>query len=150
MIKTRKSITIDRPVAEVFDYMAHFENDMEWRNELLAIERVSLRPEGEGTMYRQRVQYGGYEGEETFEVVGFEPNSRVSYEGRSGDILAHAEYRFIPSNGSTQVEVSAEMELADDLAPIEPVIAEEVREQGERDLDHLKDILEHRPRWSRT
>lgn len=149
MIKTRKTITIDRPIDEVFDYMAHFENDMEWRNELLEIERVSVPPIGEGVVYRQRVQYEGYEGVETFEIVDFEPNRRLAFEGRTGDILAHGEYRFTPEDGHTRVDVSAEMELSEALEPIEPVIADVVQSQGERDLEHLKDILERRPEWHR-
>jgi uncharacterized membrane protein len=146
MIRTRKSITIDRPVDEVFKYMADFENDMEWRNELLEIQRVS-ESEGEGATYHQRVQYEGYEGEETFEITELEPNRRLAFQGRTGDILAQGEYRFIAEDGKTKVEVSAEMSLSEELRPIEPVIADVVKTQGELDLDHLKDILEHRRQW---
>lgn len=149
MIKTRRGISIDRPIDEVFEYLAHYENSMEWRSDLREIERVSVRPFGEGAMYRQRVHYADYDGEETVEVVGFEPNLRVSTEGRTGEILEHAEFRLTREDGSTKVEVSRELELSDALEPMEPRIAETVIEQDERDLDHLKDILEHRVAWRR-
>ncbi len=109
-----------------------------------------IRPAGEGAVYRQRVHYEGYDGEETIEIVGFEPNRRVSSEGRTGDILEHSEYHFTPENGSTKVEVSTELELAPEIAPIEPAIADIVVEQGQQDLDHLKDILEHRHAWRKA
>ncbi len=148
MIRTRNGITIDRPVAEVFDYMAHFENDMEWRNELLEIQRTSEAGEGEGATYRQRVQYEGFEGDALLEVTGFQPNRRIAYR-EVGDLSAEGEYRFTAEDGHTRVEVTEDIELQGPLAEAAADDGETVRQQGELDLEHLKDILEHRPAWRR-
>ncbi|HEY3318616.1 MAG TPA: SRPBCC family protein [Coriobacteriia bacterium] len=148
MIRTRNGITIDRPVAEVFDYMAHFENDMEWRNELLEIQRTSEAGEGEGATYRQRVQYEGFEGDALLEVTGFQPNCRIAYR-EVGDLSAEGEYRFTAGDGHTCVEVTEDIELQGPLAEAAADDGETVRQQGELDLEHLKDILEHRPAWRR-
>jgi uncharacterized membrane protein len=148
MIRTRKSITIERPVDEVFEYMAHFENDMEWRNELLEIQRTSSVAEGEGATYRQRVQLEGIEGETILEVIGFEPNRLIAFE-EAGDLAARGQYRFDPEDGRTRVEVSEDIELRGALEPAGRSLDETVRQQGELDLEHLKDILEHRKAWRR-
>ncbi len=146
MIRTRKTITIDRPVDEVFEYMAHFENDMEWRNELLEIERISSVRSGEGATYRERVQWEGHEGETMLEVTDFRRNELIAF-NEAGDMSARGEYRFVPEDGRTRVEVTEDLDLAGTLEPAEPAIGDIVRGQGELDLDHLKDILEHREAW---
>ncbi len=148
MIRMRKSITIDRPVSEVFAYMAQFENDMEWRNELLEIQRTSGEPPGEGATYRQRVQYEGLEGDVVLEVTAYQPNRLIAYR-EAGDLHAEGEYRFSPEDGRTRVVVTEEIELEGPLAPAAEKDGETVRRQGELDLDHLKDILEHRSAWRR-
>lgn len=146
MIRTRKTITIDRPVDEVFDYMARFENDMEWRTELLEIQRTSPDVEGEGVTYRQRLHYEGLEASATLEVTGFEPNKRIAFR-ESGDLRVEGEYVFTPQDGRTRVEVVEDIEIDGALLPAEGEIRDAVREQGDADLEHLKDILERRPAW---
>lgn len=146
MIRTRRKIVIDRPLAEVFDYLAHFENDMEWRSELLQIQRLTEQAVGPGARYRERISWKGHEGALTLEVTGFEPNRRITYIGE-GDARMLGEYRLSGEDGHTRVEVSSEIDFTGALEPIESEVRDAVRKQGEADLAHLKDILEHRQAW---
>jgi uncharacterized membrane protein len=147
VIRTRRSITIDRPAEEVFGYLAHFENGMEWRSELRQIQRLTQQAEGPGARYRERFDWGGIEGADTLEVTGFEPNRRVTFVAE-GDIRILGEYRVFPlEGGHTTVDIVAEMEPEGALKDAEPAIREAYNRQGESDLEHLKDILEHRQAW---
>lgn len=148
MIRTKKSIIIHRPVTEVFDYMAHFENEMEWRNELMEIQRTSEAGVGEGAKYRQVVAFEGFVGEAILEVTGFERNQRIAFR-ELGDLRADGEYLFSAEDDRTRVEVVEEIELEGPLAGAAAQDGETVRRQSELDLAHLKDILEHRSEYAR-
>lgn len=52
LLRAERSVTVDRDVEDVFDYLAHGENNVQWRDGVLEIERTSVVT-GEGATYRQ-------------------------------------------------------------------------------------------------
>ena len=49
MIKIKQSVTINRPVEEIFEYMVNPENEQRYRSGLLELEITSEGPYGVGT-----------------------------------------------------------------------------------------------------
>jgi uncharacterized protein YndB with AHSA1/START domain len=58
MAHAESTVTIDRPVQQVFDYIADGTNNPHWRACVLEIERTSA-DEGEGATYRRVLQGPG-------------------------------------------------------------------------------------------
>lgn len=142
MITTEKTVTIEKPVAEVFRFMADFENDPAWRDEIDKIHHVGGPPTGEGAQYRQEIMWSGKKAETTFRVTEYRENGHIAFAGESGDVHASGRYDFMSQHGATQVKVRGEVDLTDVLDVAEDVIGDVVRKTGEQDLENLKQILE--------
>jgi uncharacterized protein YndB with AHSA1/START domain len=79
-MRFENTITIRRDSAEVFAYLADFENVPKWNYAIVETSNVSDTPVGVGTRYRQ-VRKLPRPSEERFEVTEFEPGARLSVEG---------------------------------------------------------------------
>ena len=83
------TITIARRPAEVFAYLAHFENVPLWNYAISDTRKTSSGPVGVGSRYRQ-TRTLPTRSEEAFEVTEFEPDRRLSIKGRSDDRACQA------------------------------------------------------------
>lgn len=145
MIRTERTIEIKRPVEDVFNYMAEFENDMEWRSELAQIRRTTGFGRNQGARYEQLLRWDGNEAMTDFEVTDFRPFQHIEFRGTTGNVQAHGIYDFVAHDNTTLVKVAAEVEISGALKLAEPMIKQTLEQQGDDDLHHLKDILESRP-----
>jgi hypothetical protein len=82
-MRFENTITIRRPPAEVFAYLADFENVPTWNYAIVETKKLSQGPVGVGTKYRQ-VRKLPRPSEESFEVTGYEPEARLSVDGTFG------------------------------------------------------------------
>ncbi|MGH7204273.1 MAG: SRPBCC family protein, partial [Candidatus Levyibacteriota bacterium] len=55
MIKATASITIDKPVSEVFSFLVKGENNKRWRKDVTEIKLISGNAHGVGAHYLQRM-----------------------------------------------------------------------------------------------
>lgn len=143
MIRVKDSVVIDRPLDNVFQYMARFENDKQWRTELADIRATApgISP-GVGDRYEQLLQWGDRQVQADFEVVEFETDRHIGFRGTAGDVRARGWYDFEPHDGQTRVDVGGEVEISGALSITEPFVERVLRDQGTEDLHRLKDILE--------
>jgi uncharacterized protein YndB with AHSA1/START domain len=83
MAQASHSITIRRPVAAVFDFVADGEKCPQWRPSVIDIKRVSGN--GVGTVYAQGAKgpLGGRIAAD-YEITVFEPNRRIEFQVIAG------------------------------------------------------------------
>ena len=142
MIDRSDSITINRPVAEVFAYVADTANDPAWHTDILEARKTSDGPIGTGTTWNQRIKPFMGVSEATAEVVAFEPQRKEVLQGVAGPMKPTLTYMFEPADGGTtftrriQIEVPGLMGLM--LALIRPMIGK--RNAGF--VANLKRVLE--------
>jgi uncharacterized membrane protein len=86
MIRLEKSVVINRPLGEVFEYVANFEDYPQWATEVVEAKKTSEGPLGVGTTYTHFVQVLGQRIESGYEVTEYEPNRKVSMKSTSGPI----------------------------------------------------------------
>jgi uncharacterized membrane protein len=135
------SVSINRPVSDVFGFVADGENAMQWRPGVLDVARVS--GEGLGAVYRQGVRGpGGRRIAADYEVTAFEPNQRIAFRAIAGPVRPTGEYRFTSEGDHTTVTFSLEATLTGWKAllmtrPVQATMLSEVRT-----LETLKRILE--------
>lgn len=73
------SITIDRPIEAVFDFLAQGENDKLFSRRIIEISRVKDTPDGVGTVYRSKARDFGLVKNHDFEITAFERPARIDW-----------------------------------------------------------------------
>ena len=110
MATFQNTVTIRRPVEDVFAFLADFENVPKWNKAILRTRKTSPGPVGVGTTYRQ-VRTVPSTSEEGFDMTGFEPPRRLEVHGDIGPFAATIGYVLAPMGDSTQLTNAV------DLAP---------------------------------
>jgi len=136
-----RTLTINRPVDQVFAFFADAENDPKWRPAVKHIKRTG--PLAVGTRYEQQVAGpGGRSIPADIEVTAFEPNSYVAFRVIAGPVRPQGEYRFTSSGGATEVTFT----LAATLTEIKKLIMSKPVQKSMNsemsNLDTAKRILE--------
>jgi uncharacterized protein YndB with AHSA1/START domain len=77
-MRVESETTVQRPIREVFDYIAHGEYLPEYVNDFEAVQQVSEGEPRVGTRYSYKMRRGA---EGTFEWTRMEPTSTLAWEG---------------------------------------------------------------------
>ena len=104
MLTAQNSITINRPVGDVFAFVADGETAPRWRPAVVSIKLKSGSKNSVGAVYMQRVK-GGPMGDvpADYEVTKYEPNRRLEFRAVAGPVRPEGYYQFDDKGGSTQV-----------------------------------------------
>lgn len=93
MIDQSHTVTIERPVAEVFDFVAEPSNEPKWHFDVREVVRPKQGPIALGTTYEWVVRFLGtktYVGE----VTAFEPNRFIAMTTLQGPVLPQLTHTF--------------------------------------------------------
>ncbi|HEX6700525.1 MAG TPA: SRPBCC family protein [Gaiellaceae bacterium] len=142
MTKIERSIVIERPVEEVWDFVHDPAKDALWQTTLAESEKLTHGPMRVGTRVREVRHFLGVRIELAWEVTEYEPNVRSAIRGISGPIPLTGGYRFEPVEAGTRFTVSGELDAHGLFKLAEPVFARITRRELEANLGHLKDLLE--------
>jgi uncharacterized protein YndB with AHSA1/START domain len=137
------AVTIDRPVKDVFEFLAEFENIPRWNYAIVETRQTSDGQVGVGTTYRQ-VRSVPSRSEETFEVTEFEPNRRLAIRGGFGPLEGTMTYELEPEDGGTRVTNSAQLEGRGLARLAAPLASGRISEAVSENLTTLKHLLESR------
>lgn len=140
-MKFTNTITIVRAPADVFAYLAHFENIPRWNYAIAETRKVTAGPVGVGTRYRQ-VRTVPSRSEESFEVVEFEPDHRLAIRGRIGPLSGDIAYQLADSGPATILTNTCDLSAAGPVSLLAPLATRQVRSAVAANLDVLKQILE--------
>src|SRR2546423_3208618 len=144
MTKIERSIVIDRPVDEVWEFVHDTTKDALWQTTLVESEKLTDGPMGLGTRVRERRHFLGLRIELAWEVTEFEPSTKSAIKAVSGPIPFAGGYRLDPLDAGTRLTVSGELDAHGLFKLAEPVFARITRRELEANLGHLKDLLEAR------
>ena len=142
MATFQNTLTIQRPVEDVFAFLADFENLPSWNYAIVETEKTSPGPVGVGTTYRQLRSIPS-RSEEGFQVTVFEPTSRLKIHGDIGPFTATISYLLAPTNDGTRLTNVVDLELSSGpLRLAAPLAASRVQTAVAANLDTLKQLLE--------
>ena len=101
------SVVIDRPIEEVFAFLADGENDPKFSPRVLEIRKTTDGPPGVGTLYASTVKDAGVKTQREFKLTEFEPNSRIRWAEVSKNLVSAPEggYDFAPEGDGTRLTV---------------------------------------------
>jgi hypothetical protein len=66
------TVVVDRPIEEVFDFLADGENDKKFSSRIVEIAKTTDGPPGVGTVYASTAKDGGIKAKHEFELTQFE------------------------------------------------------------------------------
>ncbi|MFL5842397.1 MAG: SRPBCC family protein [Thermoleophilaceae bacterium] len=145
-IHTEAEITIDRPRAEVFDYLAHAESLPAYVQDF---EKVAHEEPGEparGHVYSYRMKRGGVEG--TFEWTDFQPPERLAWEGPAvksgpGSMKPSGSWELSDAGAGTHVKLVMTPEPGGLFKLAAPFFRMNMSKGNAKALQRLKDNLEN-------
>lgn len=96
---------IDRPIEEVFDFLADGTNDPKFSPRVLEIAKTTDGPVGVGTVYKSTVKDAGMKTNREFEITEFERPTRLRWAERSKNQITATEggYDLAPEGSGTRV-----------------------------------------------
>ncbi|WP_406185985.1 SRPBCC family protein [Streptomyces sp. NBC_01006] len=81
------TVEIDRPVGEVFAYLADGRNDPQFSPRVQEIGRTPDGPTGVGTVFRSTVKDAGMKTGREFRITGFEPQRLIRWTEQSKNLV---------------------------------------------------------------
>jgi uncharacterized protein YndB with AHSA1/START domain len=114
--------TIDRPIEQVFAFLADGENDKKFSARIVEISKATDGPPGVGTIYASTAKDGGIKAKHEFELTEFEPNSRIRWKELSRStpvIVPVGGYDLTPpEGGGTELAFFNELEARNFLGKL--------------------------------
>ena len=142
MIKVELSIVINRPVAEVFAFVADPSNNKKWQEGLVESRLTSPGPVGLGAQITDVRKFLGREMDSKLEVTAFEPNKIFAEKVVSGPLQFEIIQTFEPSGDGTKVSLVAQGEPGGFFKLAEGMVHKQLQSQLEGDSQRLKKALE--------
>ena len=141
MTRTEHTVTIERPIEEIWDYLMDTRNDAVWINNVVEVGRGGDLPPAPGVEIDETVKFLGVKVPVTLTVTEHEPpvSSAVDV---SGPVQGRGSYRLEPYDGGTRFTISMETDAHGFFKLAEPVFARMVRRDMVASCENLKDILE--------
>jgi len=136
------TVTIERPVEDVFAFLADFQNVPRWNYAIGHTTKTSPGPVGVGTTYRQARSIPT-RSQEGFEVTVFDPTHRLAAEGEIGPFQARVAYLLEPVGDATRLTNAMELKPSSGVSRLlAPLAASRVKAAVAENLGKLKQILE--------
>lgn len=140
-MKFTNVVTIDRPQADVFAYLASFENIPRWNYAISETRKLTGGPVGVGTRYRQARSLPS-PSEEEFEVVEFEPDRRLSVDGDLAIFHGRVSYTLDSVGGATTLTNTMDLRASGPLNLVAQLASRSVQTAVAANLGTLKELLE--------
>lgn len=138
MIEFENTIIIDRPIGEVFHFVADFENVPKWNYFVQHVETNTDGPVTVGTIYHQMRKTD----QQRYVVTVHEPNARVVVETLPGEEPSFTrDVRFERIEQGTHVSDHWTLDLGR-IGLLQQLAKRKVRTAVEENLGKLKDLLE--------
>ena len=136
------SITINRPVEDVFALLSNLENTPKWSSAALEAKMSSAGPIGVGTTGHIVGRFLGRRIDSESEITEFEPNRKFTAQSKSGPFPFRTSMTFDRVEGGTRVNFTYEVEPGGFFKLAEPLVMSMSKRQFQNDLATLKDLME--------
>lgn len=141
MIQHEVSIHLNRPVEQVFAFLADTSKLPDWQSNLIKNELLTQGPLRAGSRFREVRRLGRSESEIQAEITVFEVNKRLETKTVTKP-EARVSYSLDPEQGGTRLKYKFALETTGLMRLLEPMIAGSIKKESEADFETLKRILE--------
>ena len=141
MIQHEVTLHLNRPVEQVFAFLADYQNLRTWQSDLIENEQLTEGPWRVGTRFREIRRTGPGQSEIHGEITDFEPNKRFSTKTSTKPEVT-VSYSLKGENGGTLLNYKFVMLTSGIMRLLEPLMAGAIKKDTEQDFQKLKQILE--------
>ena len=141
MIQHEVTLHLNRPVEQVFAFLADYQNLPTWQSDLIENEQLTEGPLRVGTRFREVRRTGPGKSEIQAEITDFEPNKGFSTKTTTKPQVT-VSYWLEGENGGTRLNYKFVMLTSGMMRLLEPLIAGSIKQDTASDFQKLKHILE--------
>ena len=141
MTTIERTVTVDRPLAKVYEYLSDFTTTNEWDPGTVETVRVS-GDGGVGTAYRNTSKFGGRKTELTYVVEKVEPQQVFALRGENKTVVAHDTMTFHETPTGTAVRYVAEFEFKGPAKLVAPLLGPAFKRLGDEAEKGMREALE--------
>ena len=141
MAHAEESITIDRPVKEVFDFILDGTNSPHWRPSVLDVQQLPGKPLGVGAVFKQGLKGPGGRIDGDYEIVECTPNEWIKFQVTAGPARPTGTYKFESEGKSTKVTFVLDFQPKGLMKLMDGMINKSMKEEVGT-LSNLKSYLE--------
>jgi uncharacterized protein YndB with AHSA1/START domain len=135
------TVMIRRPIADVFAFLANFENLPRWNYAIADTRKISEGSVGVGTIYQQ-VRSVPSRSKERFEGTAHNPPRQLEVQGQLGPFPSRLAYALDAIVEGTRITNTVELELRGPGRLLGRVAVPRVRDAVATNLQKLKELLE--------
>jgi uncharacterized membrane protein len=142
MMQVRHTVTIERPVTDVFAYLTNLGRMPEWQSGLAEMRQESDGDMRIGTRLKEVRRFLGRQVESTLEVTEWDPGRRWALRVVDGPVRYRVDHLLEPADGRTRLHWLGEGEPGRFFRMAESLVARQAKRQFAGDFATLKNILE--------
>ncbi len=141
MITFTNTLTIDRPVSEVYPYLSELEHIPEWNWAIETTTKTSPGPVQVGATYRQtrRIPKPAVE---MLTITALDEPRRIGVRGTLAGLPARLDYELADESGATRLVNTVELEISGTPRLFAPLLGDRIRKSVAQNLRALKETVE--------
>jgi carbon monoxide dehydrogenase subunit G len=140
-MRVEASITVKRPIGEVFAAMSDWANSSTWISGTQSVTKTSDGPIGVGTTWHTVGKAVGRTLDAVVTVTEFEPDRRCAW-AIDKPFKATTAFTFESVEGGTRVDQTTDGELGSFFRLAQPVMLPMMKRQLQNDLETFRDLMD--------
>lgn len=141
-MQIQQSVTINRPVSQVFAFVSNPDNNTLWQPEVIEHTMVSDGPMALGSKMRHVSKFMGMRVQANVDVTEFVPDHKITFRVTSGTLPYTIQYCLDAEGSGTRFTYSAVMDSNRWLKLAQPLIKPSAQRVIEGDLARFKALLQ--------
>jgi len=142
MINLDLGALIDRPVKDVFAFVANPNNMSKWNSIVLSLKQITPGAVGAGTKFKSVGEMMGRRIEGEMQVIAYEPDTKCGFQVNAGPMQVNMLLTFKTVGTGTKISLNAQGNPAGFFKLAEGVMTGRVKSMMEENLARLKSVLE--------
>ena len=142
MYTFEKSIFINRPQQEVFEFVTNPANSTKWESTMESAEWTSDGPPGVGSTIKVVIKMMWLKIDTELEITDWDPFNMYSYKGVDGNLQAGSKIRFEAKENGTQVTQNSQIKGVGFMKLLEGLLGRQAEKQDGSNYETLKLLLE--------
>ena len=142
MINIDLGTLIDKPIKDVFAFVANPNNMTRWNSAVVSLEPVTPGAVGVGSKFKTVGEMMGRRMEGEMQVIAYEPDTQCGFQVNAGPMQVNLTLTFKTVGTGTKIGLNAQGNPAGVFKLAEGVMAGRVKAMMEENLARLKSLLE--------
>jgi len=142
MINLDLGTLIDKPMKDVFAFVANPNNMSKWNSAVVSLEQITPGAVAVGTKFKSVGELMGRRVEGEMQVTAYEPDTKCGFQVNAGPMQVNLTLTFKTVGTGTKIGLNAQGNPAGFFKLAEGLMAGRVKSLMEENLARLKSVLE--------